>query len=98
MTLDEWRRREGLSFHALALRFGLSSATHARRYAIGAVEVPAEMKERVIAETCGAVSLEDFHQQRLAMSQGRPSYGRSCKQECTSAAQEHHETSKGAVA
>ncbi|PZQ79307.1 MAG: hypothetical protein DI549_20600 [Ancylobacter novellus] len=71
MTFEEWRRNEGLSYDALARRFGLSSATHARRYALGVVEVPADLKEQIIEATAGAVSLADFHGQRLALTRHR---------------------------
>lgn len=66
MTLEEWRKAAGLSYQALAERFGLSSATHARRYALGKVEVPPEKKEEIIAGSGGLVTLHDFHLQRLA--------------------------------
>lgn len=66
MTLEEWRRQEGFSYQVLAERFRLSSATQARRYALGKVEVPPEKKEEMIAASGGLISLADFHQQRLA--------------------------------
>jgi transcriptional regulator with XRE-family HTH domain len=66
VTLDEYRTTEGLSYAALASRLAISSASLARKYALGIRRPEADEIDRICAATGGAVTPLDFHQARAA--------------------------------
>lgn len=66
MTLEEWRVAQKLSYQQLADRLGVSTATQARRYALGLVEASPEVKEAARAASEGSVTPEGFHRARLS--------------------------------
>lgn len=65
LDLEEFRRARGLTYNDIASRVGLSTATHARRYARGErwPSDPAVL-DRIVAMSGGAVTIEAMHRRR----------------------------------
>lgn len=73
MDLEAWRVREGLTYDALAPLIGVTVASQARRYALGARWPDPDVMERIEAVTAGAVSVLAMHRKRTEWLRSQPS-------------------------
>lgn len=63
MRLEDWRKREGLSYQELADRLGVARATAYRLCKRSDRRAPPpDLMERIVSETRGRVRPEDFYQ------------------------------------
>lgn len=66
LDLEAYRQREGLTYEALATEIGVGHASQARRYALGERWPEPDTLDRVVALSCGAVSILAMHHRRAA--------------------------------
>jgi hypothetical protein len=69
LDLEQWRKKEGLSYEGLAFRIGALSGRQARAWALGLERPSATVIERITAATNWEVTVHAMHTRRLAWEQ-----------------------------